>query len=94
LEARLDFGVWLYYVYLLRSLKDGRFYAGYTRNLKARLERHNRGLVRSTKGRRPFKLVYWKAYRTRAEAMKRERRIKSLGRAEKLELAFKKAAPR
>ncbi|MFC2125680.1 GIY-YIG nuclease family protein [Bacteroidota bacterium] len=27
-----------YYVYILRSLKDGKNYAGYTRNLKLRFE--------------------------------------------------------
>ena len=86
LSARLSFEVRLYYVYLIRSLKDGRFYAGYTKNLKTRLEQHNRGLVRSTKGRRPLELVYLEAFRARAEAMGRERRIKSLGRAEKVRL--------
>jgi len=76
----------MYYVYLIRSLKDGRFYAGYTEDLKARLGQHNRGLVRSTKGRRPLELVYWEAFKTRGEAMRRERQIKSLGKAEKLGL--------
>lgn len=31
------------YVYVLRSLKDSLFYVGFTKNLKARLEIHNRG---------------------------------------------------
>ncbi|MDI6884278.1 MAG: GIY-YIG nuclease family protein [Hadesarchaea archaeon] len=75
------------YVYLLRSLKDGKFYAGHTANLKNRLAQHNRGRVRSTKARRPFKLVYWEAFKTRSEAMKRERKLKTIGRAEKLKLA-------
>lgn len=68
---------------------------GYTRDLKARFERHNRGLVRSTKGRRPLELVYWEASKTRAEAMGRERRIKSLGRVGKNKLVrdFKRGHP-
>ena len=75
-----------YYAYLLRSLKDGKFYAGHTADLRKRLARHDRGLVRSTKGRRPFKLVYWEAFKTRGEAMGRERELKSLRRAGKLKL--------
>ena len=75
-----------YYVYILRSLKDGNFYTGHTANLKKRLARHNRGEVRSTKSRRPFGLVYWEAFATRRDAMKRERELKSLRRADRLEL--------
>lgn len=75
-----------YYVYILRSLKDGKFYTGHTSDLKDRLARHNRGEVRSTKARRPFSLIYWEAFRTRSEAMKRERKLKLLGRTAKLRL--------
>jgi len=75
-----------YYVYLLRSVKDGRFYTGYTANLRNRLAQHNEGRVRSTKVRRPFELVYWESFRTRSEAMRRERQLKPLGRAEKEKL--------
>ncbi len=75
-----------YYVYILQSLKDGRFYTGHTANLKSRLARHNRGEVRSTKARRPFSLIYWETLQSRREAMKRERKVKSLKRREKLKL--------
>jgi len=40
-----------YYTYVLKSLKDGKMYTGYTRNLKLRFEKHNNGLVESTKNR-------------------------------------------
>lgn len=49
-----------YYTYVLKSNKDGKFYTGYTKNLKLRLEQHDAGLVNSTKNRRPLKLVYLK----------------------------------
>ncbi len=85
-----------YYVYLLRSVKDGRFYTGYTANLRNRLAQHNDGRVRSTKGRRPFELVYWERFKTRVEAMRRERRLKAFGRVEKEKLIkrFKRAGQR
>ena len=38
-----------YYVYILKSLVDGKFYTGYTSNLKKRLDEHNKGLTKSTK---------------------------------------------
>ena len=74
------------YVYMLRSLKDKKFYTGCTEDLKKRLKQHNGGRVRSTKARRPFELVYWESFRTRSEAMKRELRLKSIGRDRKLKL--------
>jgi len=39
----------MYYVYVLQSEKDNKFYTGYTKNLKLRFEEHNKGLVDSTK---------------------------------------------
>jgi len=82
-----------YYVYILRSLKDGNFYTGHTSDIKDRLARHNRGEVRSTKARRPFSLVYWEVFKTRSEAMKRERKLKLLKHEDKLKLVqmFKQA---
>ena len=35
----------MYYVYLIESLKDGRYYIGQTNNLEERLKYHNRGNV-------------------------------------------------
>jgi len=75
-----------YFVYMLKSLKDEKFYTGHTADLKRRLKQHNGGRVRSTKARRPFELVYWEPLETRREAMLRERELKSLRRAEKLKL--------
>ncbi|MDH5443309.1 MAG: GIY-YIG nuclease family protein [Hadesarchaea archaeon] len=75
-----------YHVYFLMSLKDGKFYTGQTTDLKSRLAQHNRGRVRSTKARLPFKLVYWESLETRSAAMKRERKLKSLKHADKLKL--------
>ena len=37
-----------YYVYILRSLKDKKYYIGSTSNVEARLKFHNAGLQRST----------------------------------------------
>jgi len=64
-------------VYVLRSLKDGKLYIGHTNNLHMRLIRHHSGDVRSTKGRRPLKLVYTESVLSREKAILRERYLKS-----------------
>ncbi len=66
-----------YFVYVLRSLKNGRFYTGYTQNLDRRLQEHNSGQSSYTKLTRPFKLVYKESFKNKKEAMKRERDLKT-----------------
>ena len=66
-----------YFVYIIQSLKDGSFYVGSTRDLDERLERHNQGRSKFTKGKRPWKVVYREERVDRSAAMEREREIKS-----------------
>ena len=48
-----------YYVYVLRSKLDNKFYTGFTSDLEKRFEEHNTGKVYSTKARLPFEIVYY-----------------------------------
>ena len=66
-----------YYVYILKSLKDGKYYIGSTSDIAARLAYHNAGKQRSTKNRIPFILVYFETFQNRSEAEMREREIKT-----------------
>ena len=66
-----------YYVYVLKSSKDGKFYTGYTKNLKLRFERHQAGLVDSTKDRRPLKLIYFEGCYNQQDATHREKYLKT-----------------
>ena len=66
-----------YYVYVLQSLKDGKFYTGYTENLKLRFEEHQKGRVVSTKNRRPLRLIYSEACLDKKDALHRERYFKT-----------------
>jgi len=70
----------LYYTYVLHSMKDGDFYTGFTKNLKLRFEQHNKGLIESTKDRRPFKLIYYEACNDQDDATKREKYLKTFHR--------------
>lgn len=66
----------MFYVYILKSLQDGKMYIGYTEDLRRRLSEHNKGLSKSTKGRKPFELIYYEAYMSNSEAQTREMRLK------------------
>ena len=63
-------------VYVLKN-PQGRLYIGQTENLAQRLAQHQNGKARWTKTRGPWKLVPQEAYPSRAEAMRRERALKS-----------------
>jgi putative endonuclease len=67
----------MHYVYVLFSEKDKKRYVGYTKNLKLRFEKHKKGLVESTKNRRPLKLIYYEAYLNQQDATHREKYLKT-----------------
>ncbi|MEK7527279.1 MAG: GIY-YIG nuclease family protein [Patescibacteria group bacterium] len=67
----------MYYVYVLHSGKDDKFYTGYSENLKSRLEQHKSGQVTSTRDRRPLKLVYYEACLDKRDATHREKYLKT-----------------
>jgi putative endonuclease len=72
-----------YYVYILRSKVNSRLYTGSTENLQRRIEEHNSGRSKATRQTRPFELLHWEEYRTRSEAIKIEKYLKTgLGRKE------------
>lgn len=79
-----------FWVYVLRSLKDGKLYTGQTQDIEKRLRRHNSGLVPATKNRRPLVLVHEESFKTRSEARGREAYLKTgKGREELRELVQK-----
>jgi putative endonuclease len=67
----------VFYVYILLSEKDNKRYIGCTENLDRRLTEHDSGLVKSTRNRRPLKLIYFEKYISKSDAMKREKEIKA-----------------
>ena len=66
----------MYYVYLLQSQRDKKYYIGQTDNIQKRLKEHNKGIVRSTKNRTPFKLIGYEKYKNRNEPRWREYNLK------------------
>jgi len=67
----------MYYVYVVKSSKDGSLYKGITQDVNRRTKEHNAGETKSIKSKIPFKLVYLERVTNRMEARKREVWLKS-----------------
>jgi putative endonuclease len=67
----------MHYVYVLRSVKDGGFYIGYSTDLRRRIAEHAAAASFATSFRGPWKLIYYEAYLERDDALGRERYLKS-----------------
>ena len=67
----------MFYIYVLKSKKDNSQYIGLNQNTEERLKEHNAGRVKSTKLKRPWNLLHKESFRTRTEARKREKYLKS-----------------
>ena len=65
----------MYYVYLITDGK--RIYTGFSADLKKRIKAHNqdKGKRRFTKGK-TWKLIYYEAFYSRRDALKREQQLK------------------
>ncbi len=66
-----------YYVYVLQSLKTDWIYVGSTSDLRKRFKSHNDGENLSTKGYLPFKLIFYEAYLSKKDALRREEYFKT-----------------
>ena len=67
----------MYYIYILKSRSDSKFYTGFTASLKKRLIEHQKGNVDSTKNRRPLDIIYYEAYKEKSDALSREKFLKT-----------------
>lgn len=67
----------MYYVYAIRSERDGRIYVGITSSIERRVLQHNGGKTKSTKGYVPWKLIYAEEVVDRLEAREKEIYFKS-----------------
>lgn len=67
----------MYYVYILLSDKDGRFYIGSTSAIARRFQAHGDGMTPSTRARRPLRLLFYEAHQNKLDALRRERYFKS-----------------
>ena len=67
----------MYYTYVIKSEKDGKWYTGSTADLRKRFREHNDNKVFSTKGRGPFELIYYEVCKDERDTRIREKYLKS-----------------
>ena len=67
----------MWYVYLLKSDKTGRWYTGMTHDLRKRILMHNDNKNKSTQHGVPWKLLYYEACHDQNDAIAREKYLKS-----------------
>ena len=66
----------MHYVYVLK-LNNGSIYTGYSSDLKRRYHEHTLGKVLTTSKYLPVKLIYYEAYCSKTNAIKREKFLKT-----------------
>ena len=68
----------MFYVYILQSISDkNRYYTGFTKDLKKRIEKHNNGEVPYTSKYKPWKLINYIAFENETKARNFEKYLKS-----------------
>lgn len=67
----------MFYFYIIKSLKNGKLYLGYTPELKERLKSHNEGKNFATKPNTPYELVFYSAFKNKQDAVECEKYFKT-----------------
>lgn len=66
----------MYYVYILKSLKDASYYIGMTEDLELRVQEHNRGDAKFTSSKIPYERVWHCAFKNKKRALDFEKYLK------------------
>lgn len=77
MDPVVEFQLIMFYVYVIESLVNQRFYIGYTSDIVKRIKEHNQGLNFSTKIYKPWECIYYEACLEESDAMRRERYLKT-----------------
>lgn len=67
----------MFYVYILRSKKNGDLYKGFTSDLKKRIQQHKEGVTQTTKANGPWELIYYEAFVDQTDARREELFLKT-----------------
>ena len=78
----------MFYVYILKSKKNGKLYKGYTNDLKRRLKEHKVGKSVFTKQNGPWELIYYEAFEKKEDARREEEFLKSGKGRERIKWLF------
>ena len=78
------FFVMKYFVYIIRSERNGTFYKGHCSDLTVRMKEHNRGKTSYTRSLRPWTLVWYTEKSFLKEAKVLEEKIKNITATDRL----------
>ena len=67
---------YMYFTYVLFSMKDRKMYVGYSHDVVHRFMQHRKGQVEAMKDRQPLEMIYYEAYLDETEAKRREKYLK------------------
>jgi len=66
----------MFYVYILKSIKDSTYYTGFTENLEQRVKDHNWHTADYSKSKAPFELVWFCSFKDKKKALDFEKYLK------------------
>lgn len=67
----------MFYTYVLWSKEDKKFYTGYSENLERRLQEHRKGHVHTTVRLKAPELIFYEAFVSKEDALRREEYFKT-----------------
>jgi len=67
----------MFYVYILKSVKNNKLYKGFTKDLRRRVNEHNCGNSKFSKENGPWKLIYYEAFILENDTRREELFLKS-----------------
>ena len=71
----------MFYVYVLMEEQTKKTYIGYSSDLKKRLAQHRNGFGAKYTKNGKWHLIYYEAFLSKADATKRERKLKHYGQS-------------
>jgi len=79
----------MFYVYVLKSKRNGKLYKGFTADLKRRIKEHNSKQPTFTKNNGPWDLLYYEGLTSEVDAREEEKFLKSGKGRERLKYLLK-----
>jgi predicted GIY-YIG superfamily endonuclease len=67
----------MYFVYIIKSDKDGSYYVGTTMDVNNRLREHNSGSSKYSSSKIPFQLIWYCGFNDKKKAYEFERYLKA-----------------
>jgi predicted GIY-YIG superfamily endonuclease len=67
----------MYYVYILKSIRDGSNYIGVTKDLRKRIKEHNYKGLKFTTQKRPYKIIWYSVFKDKIKAYRFEKYLKT-----------------